>query len=604
MVRESYMKKILLILFFIFMPLGAVQVSLNIKSPMIIKDEDTGHTIPAVYENEGFEILVKVENGGRNTSDVELLSADSLNITGRGQSSSINVINNNFTSDISYNYFVSVNKLGLKEIGPARVTENGKSFESNKVLFKVIKRGEEKNIEKSKKEKPYDLFCKLEADKLSVVEGEPVELSLKIYSHGQILQVGMGQANFNGFDVKEIEENLIAQEEIENTIYSVLTKKYILIPTDIGKKNIDPIRISYNVKEKRKHSRHDFFDMAIDSMFLGGGVKTEHVMSNSLQINVKPLPAVNNNIDAIGQFSELKVFTDKNEVIVNEPILLTLQVSGFGGLDQIVAPTLNLPEGFTYYKSKSSVQREEKFSVLAGKKTFEYVVQVDKLGEHVIKPQEFIFFDPKENNYKTLKSNSILLKITIPQDPGSLLNNNDSDNNFFKENIEVSNDIEYQKDINFISEDLNFLSKSSDKEISLISFLILFFLPLLFFAKKLFKKIFNFLFIGFVNKQLPAKLEKDLNEIISQKKANLLYDFFVKYFALTFGINKPDVTENYIENKLEALELEKEKVDSFLSYLHLCASLSFAGCSESFLDKEKLLDKSKYWFFMLESTRR
>ncbi len=590
------MNKLFIFLFLIFIRVNALEISLELEGAHNIRDEQTGKVVQVVSHGEHFKIIAVVHGGGRNSSDIKIKNLDKLESYGLSEKNfSFSNFNNSISSNINHTYSFIADKEGEFEIGPAVINHGGKNFESNKLFFKVIKKEVFSHIDNHgvRDDKKYELFCKLEVDKSIVVEGEPIELSLKIYRRGKILQVGIHPVEFSGFEVKEVEEPISGQEDIQGRVYSVLEKKYILFPLEPGLKKIEPMHVDFNVPVNRNirgfGGFHDF------NIFLGPMAKTKRAVSNGLQVNVKSLPNYYKNVDGIGVFSKLDISADKYDAILNEPILLTLEVSGIGNLDQIVAPKLNLPELFTYYQSKTKVEREERVSSLAGKKIFEYIVQVGKLGKHQVGFQEFVYFDTEAKTYKVLKSNNITFNIKNPPEQQRL----SYDDNYDSKNNKKLIEKDYESDINFIEECSNFLSEHSRTELPLIWFFILLCFPFVIYFKGFLKKLFSIFFI----KKIPVKLENDLDLIISEKKDVNLYKFFIRYFSLRFNLEQDEINEDWIENKLLALDWDTDKVNDFLSYLHLCASLSFASVSDDYLDRDKLLKKSKYWFFMLESKK-
>ncbi|MBD3273197.1 hypothetical protein GF385_02485 [Candidatus Dependentiae bacterium] len=580
------MKKFLFLIILFFIRVYSVTVDLKVNTEYQVKD-DKGKVVPAVYQDESFNVEVHI-NDSKDVSDVELKNNNLLNIQSVSRRSFIQGINNKFMHKLIYEYTVETDQLGLFEIGPALVKDNGRIFESNKVLVKVLKRKES-----TLKKKNYELFCRLTTDKLNVFEGEPIEVSFKIFTRGKVLQFGIKPTSFPGFEFKEEAKELKGQEELDGVLYSVFEKKFILIPTEPGLKKINPIQVQYDVPEKNKR-RFSNFGFNINP-FLGDNTKRKRAFSNDLNINVQPL-SIKKEVDGIGDFSEFKIKVDKKNAILNEPILLKLEVSGIGNLEQIVPPKLNLPDFFNYYKSKSKIEREKRVSLMAGKKIFEYVLQIPRTGEHEIEPQVFSFFDSNSRRYKKLKSNSIIINIEEP--PKQKINDLDITNVNDESSLVNSDKKNYKKDINFIEEYVTFFNKQTKSEIPIFWFLILIFFPFLVILKPFFKKVF--LLGGFFKKNLSVKLKKDLDKIIYEKKADELYKFFVNYFALRFNLNQINFNENLIEEKLLQLGWSKQKIDDFFSYLQLCASLSFSS-SKDFLDHKQLLDKSKYWFFMLES---
>lgn len=597
------MKKLLIFLILMFIKLGAVKVSLELRGAHNIKDKQTGKNIPSIFEGEEFNIIAVVDGAGRNSSEVEIKGLEKLTSSGLTQKEvSVSDFNNNLSSNTQYTHGFIADQLGEFEIGPALVHQNGQAFTSNKLSFKVVKKINNpiERDNKAQDNKEYELFCRLEADKLNVVEGEPVELSLKIYRRGKVLQMGIDPITFPGFEVKEIEGAVNSQEEVQGKIYLVLEKKYILFPLEQGIKKIKPIYVSFNVPQKRKRRTLGAFAGFDDFIsMIEPKVKTKSAVSNGLQINVESLPLNQKNVDGIGSFSKFEMHVDKNNVILNEPVLLTLEVTGIGNFDQIVAPKLNLPDFCTYYESKTRTKREEKGSYLAGKKIFEYVVQVGKSGKHQIKPQEFVFFDTQSKTYKKLHSNSVILNIKNPP----VQQNVSYDNNFdLKKNSDLDTK-NYKEDINFIEENVPFITKQSREALPVVWIIVLIFSSFLIFLKKFIVRFFKSLFPGFFIKNISLEFEKNLDLIISEDKASDLYKFFINYFSSKFNVEQDAVNEGMIENKLIDLGWNKEKVEGFLLYLHLCASLTFSASSNDFLDQSKLLEKSKYWFFMLESKK-
>lgn len=472
----------------------------------------------------------------------------------------------------------------------------------------------------SSQDSDFEVFCKLNIDAKTVFVGQPIILSAKVYSRGNILQIGMENIKLPGFVFKEIQHVNKYQEELEGKNYTVLEKKFLLLSQEPGKIKIDPVVINFNVPMKRK-SRHGFLDEdffgALPVIF-GENYQQKRVLSNNLQIDVLPLPEYPGLVDGVGDFKYFKAYTDKNEVFVNEPILFNLQIEGKGNLDQVIAPKLNLPSNFRFYESKTGVEQDLTTNFLGGKKRFEYVLQVPQKGEYQIPAQKFTYFDTQSKSYKTLKTSSLNLNI---KDSGQIKDQENNNKSEIKEkNNSNKNNLESKQDINFIEENTQNFSENQKSfflkifenlnsvKLPGIFFLILLFLPILFLFKKYLRPVKNIANKIILNKfkttKTSSKLLKNLEEIIEKKQAEKLYQFFLKYLSVKFDLQENNLNQDLIYEKILLLGWSQDKVDNFLNYLDNCAGIAFASklkTGQINVENEKLLDKSKYWFFYLES---
>ena len=612
------MKKFLNIftIFLIFL-----NVYLFASSDLSVKIELCGLEEKAtVYLGETFKVKVIVNGGDRDTSDVNVVDLDKLNVEGTSRSTSISMINGDFKSETVYFYDVSADQEGIFNIGPAQVKgKGGNAVNSNVLNFNVIKReggrvvSNKKNVKKDlnfsnipSKAGEYELFCKLKTDKDIVVVGEPLLLSINVYSRGNILQMGMDTVKFQDFLSKEIPKVAKRREEVDGKLYNVLEKKYVLLPTESGDKQINPVGINFHIPIIRKNIRSNFLDDDFFSGFLGSRVETKRAISDDLKIKVNALPLYkgDGDIDGVGSFNRFYVTVDKKDVIMNEPILLSIEIDGQGNLDQIVSPKLNLPEFFNSYESKIDFKEDLSGNHVGGKKRFEYVLQIGRYGEFYIPEQKFTYFDIEDRNYKTLKSEAIKLNIRKPPEGlGISYNQSDIEN---KKTIEKEGE-NYKQDISFIEEDVDEIFKREEKSIPIWFFLILLGFPFLFYSIRIFDSIYvkfhNKFFKKYEKQKSLSKFKKNLDNIIKKQDVFQIYSFFLNYLATKFNVNLNVVNEDWIEIKLNNSGWSIDKIHDFLSCLSEYASLSFAFDEKKDFNYGKLLDKARYWFLMLESIR-
>ncbi|MFA5074550.1 MAG: BatD family protein [Candidatus Babeliales bacterium] len=613
-----------------FVYLADVDVKFEFEDLQNLLDAKTGQNIPTAYVGENFRIKVIVSGQDRNNGDVEIVGLDQFNVVGTSQSTNVTVYNSEFFAQKNYIYDLVCTKEGVFTIGPAQVKQNNKTFNSEpeSLILQVKKRKGETvargTTQNGSQEQDYEVFCKLSIDAKTVFVGQPIILSVKVYNRGNILQLGMENIKFSGFIDKEIQQVAKYKEEFEGKVYNVIEKKFLLLPQETGKREIDSVVINFHVPIKRREKRGGFFDDDFFSglpVIFGENYQQKKVLSNNLQINVLPLPKYSGSVDGVGDFKQFKIWTDKNEAFINEPILFNLQVEGKGNLDQIVVPKLNLPNCFRSYESKANLEQDLTNDFWGGKKTFEYVLQISQQGQHQIPSQVFTYFDTKSKSYKTLKTDLIELNIKdSPQNKehaGNLFNNSSENKQQEQESLSKNN-IKKQQDIHYIEENISefsdvqksFLGKIlkhlAHARLSNIIFLLLLFLPILFKKNlKRAKNIANKIILNkFQKKQNLNKLQKNLEEIIEKKQITKLYQFFLNYLSVKFNIQENNINQDLINEKLLNFGWTQDKIDNFLSYLNECAGLAFASklkIGQTAIELEKLFNGSRYWFFYLES---
>ena len=536
-------------------------------------------------------------------------------VSGKSSSFQVSTIDGQVSSQMSHIFNVSADKKGNFKIGPVFITKNGQKFQSNILSIQIKSREADQlksreadqhvvsnteNMENSSVDSS-EVFCKAKIDNDSVVIGQPIILTLSLYNRGKIFNLGLVPFKDSNFLIKEIDNVSNHREKINSQMFNVLEKQFLLLPQQVGLQEINPFKIEFVVPKQERQLR-GFFDIG-DLMYGFGGVGVENkvALSNTLKVNVKPLPRHSTKVDGVGEFNKFEISVDKNEVIVNEPIVLKLNIEGKGNLKQISYPKLNLSSFCRYYDSKFVLNENLVNGYNGGSKIFEYILQVGKSGELKIPAQKFTYFDVNLNSYKTLETNEIELKIN-PGDESSVLSAQ-NDLSVIDENDTSENKpaVAFETDINFISEELT--ERKSNLKFSSWLFILLILFPLLIFNRKtifLFgKKVEHRYFSGLARKKTLGSFDKELALIIQNEKVQKLYKFYINYLATKFNVPISLVTEDFIASRLMKEKWEEEKINDFLYYLGNCASFHFASTGNDD-NKKMLLDRAKYWFILLK----
>ncbi len=404
-----------------------------------------------VGENERFQVTFTLQ--GADNSNISNFKAPSFNgfriLNGPSQSSSIQVINGKMSASFSFTYILMPSGVGKFKIGSAQITQGGKTFSSNELSIEVVKGQAKKNSSSEGVEEDLSksLFILAIPDKNTVYKGEQVTVTYKLFTRINISSPQISKLpQFNGFWTEELElpNNITLSDEMHNgeRFKSAVIKKAALFPTQSGQLTVSPFELKMSVVYRKKKNTRDIFDDFFDDPVFGRTeTREELIKSNTIKINVLPLPQNDVPISfngAVGNFS-LNATIDKNEVSQNEPFTLKFVITGTGNIKLAEIPTINLPTGFDKYEPKIT-ENINRIGKINGTKIIEYLIVPRISGKHSIKSIEFSYFNPTSKNYEIIKTPSFEINVKR----GNSISG--SEGNFDKEDIRLLNeDIRYIK---------------------------------------------------------------------------------------------------------------------------------------------------------------
>jgi hypothetical protein len=440
----------------------------------------------------------------------------------------------------------------------------------------------------------YEVLCELRSNKKRVVVGEPVIVDILIYMRGNVGGPdGIQVSKIPGFSVQE-EKDLKKYQEIKNgNVFVVVRKRLKLIPQTKGSHKIEPVNVVYRVRQEQKHERRSSFfgDSFFSSMF-SNSIKQEIESTNALTLHVGSLPVNSQRVDAVGIFSRFETKADKTEVDLNEPIRFVWEAEGSGNLDYITAPKLSFPSFFKSYESKTETIEDENDLQKKGTKRFEFVLQISKVGESRIPAQEFTYFDTKAREYKTLRSQPISINVRN-------VVSSESQERKTKKKIKKEEQEELEQDINFIEEDASVGSTSKKQIPSWLFLLILIFVPVFTYSKKIKHFLLKLYTLLNAKKENTFDLhKKELNRICEKGKCDELYRFFLTVAADVFDISPANINEDLIEEYVIKHNWPQEKVKDLLAFLSQCAQVAFLNTETTSV--QELLKQANHWLAIFE----
>ena len=193
-----------------------------------------------------------------------------------------------------------------------------------------------------------------------------------------------------------------------------------LYPQETGTLNIAPLKtdviaiIQTRMQQQRTGTILDFF---IDDPFFTP-TRQEAVerslTSNSINVNVKPLPeAPDGFAGGVGRF-EIKAKSDLTELHANDAFTYSVTISGRGNLSLIEPPVINFPKGMEVYEPRVIDNINKGDNGLSGSRTFEWIVTPQTQGEYDMPDFDYVYFDPSAGQYITKKCNKIHIKVGKP----------------------------------------------------------------------------------------------------------------------------------------------------------------------------------------------
>jgi len=504
------------------------------------------------------------------------------------------------TYEISYTYMLQAKSIGTFTIPEASAVIEKKTYSSGSVRIEVVKdeqasadtgggsrsQGQSGGSRAGSQSsaKVGDIQLRLTLNKTSVVKGEPVIATLKLYSKANISGFeDVRFPTFNGFWSQEIDtpHNIEFQRETLNgVIYdAALLRKWMLLPQQSGDIAIEPAELVCAVQVRSSASGgNSIFDDFFDSY----QTVRKRVSSGSQKVTVRALPsgAPKSFTGGVGEFKmDVKVIPDS--VKAHEAASLMLTISGSGNLNLVDAPSVTLPPDFEVYDVKRTDNVTSGVRGTSGTKSFEYPFIPRSHGDFTIPGPEFTYYDVKSGRYVTLHSAPIPFKVGRGDASDARIISNGPD----KQSVKVLGE-----DIRFIRTVPTSLESSGTLLVSSVwMFLIpLLLLVLFFFCCSLMKKYVKMKadVAGVRNRKANSVARARLRKAGGYLKQNLNAAFYEElhkaiegYLSDKFRLDMTDLNRETIENTLISAGRSRELTDRLLNLLDACDFARYAPSS-------------------------
>ena len=400
------------------------------------------HNIVELQERFNVGFVVEGEN---SPSSFEWEAGDDFTVVWgpqKGSSTSIQIINGKTTrsSQTTYTYILQAKKTGTFTLPPATARIKGAEIQSKAVQIQVVGSGASSGAQSSGQQQSQgssaqasrgdsDIFMRLSLSRNSVVVGEPVTATLKIYHRANLAGFeNVKFPSFKGFWSQEVEApaNIEFQrEQVDGVMYnSAVLRRWVIIPQKAGEQPIEPAEVVCLVNVQRPRGSGSPFDD-----FFGTGYVTTRqrvtTPARSLSVSALPSGAPASFAGGVGQF-KVSAKVSKDSLKTHDAASLIVTVSGKGNIALVEAPKISFPPDFEVYDVKTSVNTDK--SGTSGSKTFEYPFIPRSPGDFTLGPVNFAYYDVNARRYETVSSAALPISVarsaSYVQDGGSSASGN------------------------------------------------------------------------------------------------------------------------------------------------------------------------------------
>jgi hypothetical protein len=390
----------------------------------------------AVVSGEQFRVNYVLTTTGSKGKDLPRLpEVSGLKVlygpTLSGQNTSTSIFNGNVSTqvDFTYTFVLLAEKEGEFTIPQATIKVENSEYKSNELKVKVLPQDQEAAAASANQQAEQqrnnpanasqslsneEIFIRMHVSKSSVYENEGFLVTFKLYTLVDVLGFeNVKFPEFEGFIAQEIDLPENKQMNLENyqgrNYRTVVLKQVILYPQRSGKITISSGKFDTNIRVRAQTQRQrSFFDDFFDTY---SNVKKTLISSPST-IDVKSLPA-GKPASFSGTVGDYKLTSSINttNMKANEPVTIKINLSGNGNIKMIKNPEIIFPNDFEIYDPKVEVNTKVSAGGVNGIKTIEYYAVPRYAGEFTIPGIQFSYFDLKTGTYKTLSTETYLLRV-------------------------------------------------------------------------------------------------------------------------------------------------------------------------------------------------
>ena len=594
--------------------LSAEEISFTCKAPA------------TVVSGQQFKLVYTVNKEGKDLRVPEISDFDVLFGPSTSHSSSFQIVNGKATSStqITYTYMLAGREPGKYTIAPATIVISGDKYTSNSVKIEVLPADKQPATSSASQGLPVDnstvenvnneqIFVKQHFTKTRVYEQEAIQVTYKLYTRLDVVQVGGAKfPEFKDFFVQDIEldpNRSWVVEHVDGYNYNtIVLKQCIIFPQHAGKIDIDGGNVEVILRMRTSpSSRHQSI---FDDFFQSYQDVRKSLKFAGAQINVKELPA---NAPAgfngaVGAYTLNSSISSEN-IKVNDALTLKLKISGTGNLKLVKTPEVKFPLDFDVYDPKQDVKVKPVSTGQNGSKSIEYVAIPRFGGNFEIPSVKFVYFDINRGSYQTLSTP--VYKINVDGSASSEATTTVVSSTINKENVK-----QLSTDIRFIHANIekglskknSHIAFSSTMYICFLTPLFIFVIVLLLLQKQA-KENANVALRNTKRANKVAKKRlKEAQKCLKLGEKSKFYEETMRalwgYIADKLTIPVSELTKDNVQEKLISHGCDEKLITEFLSCLSDCEFARFSPVVDESLSMDNIYSRAAELIGELDNTLR
>lgn len=359
-----------------------------------------------VSVNERFSVQFILSSDERNLrvdQPIRLPDFNGLHQLAESQQSNFQIVNGSILNQSGIEVILVAEKEGEYTIGPASLVINGRRYKTKPITISV-KQGLKPKIKPN--QRLQGAFLITEISESNPFVNQEIILVVKMYARDYPILNRIRNysepdfANLITKFVSERTDDYIRQEVVNGQTYiSQELARYVLFPQKSGELTIDPFAV----------------EVIISGYY---GAEAVQLSSEPVSLRVKELPAnkPQNYSGAVGNY-KLNASLSKEKVKANEAVDLEVEIIGSGNFNTLKTPRVEFSESIETYTPKRRDAFDVRPSGIRGKIVENRVLVPQYGGSYAIGPVRFSFFDPKEEKYVTLATETMTLQVDGPEPP-------------------------------------------------------------------------------------------------------------------------------------------------------------------------------------------
>ncbi|MFC1736321.1 BatD family protein [Candidatus Hydrogenedentota bacterium] len=388
-----------------------LSVSASVNSTLVPMDTAITYTITVEGETQDTKVSMPPWKGLTQIGQPRVSRSSSGNFFSFSMTKIVNgkVVTNESSSGgartAEYVYTLQAVSPGTHVLGPVTVKDGNKESRSEPIEVRVLSaRVQEAPIREEFSNVQGDIYIDAWIDRSEIYKGQQATYVLTLFYARDIDSRGIEytrKPEFDGFLTEEAatrDPYRLRSGKTEYRAYEIA--RYSLTPVKDGELTVNPVGLGLNVIVSRS--------------FFNQRTKRYEVTSDSVKVNVKPLPDGGKPASfggAVGSF-EMEASVSPMEVKVGEPVTVRINIFGKGNIDSIGFPTLATTKGFSEYEPESSVSKTAVAGEIFGEKHVEMLLSPMSVESKRIPEVRFSYFEPATGQYKTLAAGPFDISVT------------------------------------------------------------------------------------------------------------------------------------------------------------------------------------------------